>query len=1030
MARITGIVVLLVSLLGTAVAPIVAAQEESGSVIIALTDEAGSPIGGGCFDVTDASGATSSVCDDDGDGIATLTQLPAGAVSVAQVSGPEGYELTTPQSGTIDAGVDTGIRLVARAIVIETPTEEPEMPTATAEPTEEPTVAPTDVPAEEPATPAPVDPTAMATEEPLVIPSPIATKTTRDSGPITLAATGSLGLQIVLTWGSDFTTVLLPGETVPVGTTVRVGVRYTATGAAPQGYIHFRVYKTANCSDAPVEFDASISPEGNLPFFNAQVPASSAVAFTAGFDGDSNYGSDATTCQDGLLAIGATVGPQHQVELHDSTFGPVIPAGSTRTYGAGFAITDRITGLQQAPGGGWGTLSIRFYRGSDCSGGEVSRSDIVLSNVSAQGVAYIGLQGFTAVSAGTYGFRAVYYDSSGTNAPSVSGCDQYITIAKQQPTLTLTLIPSATISLGESAAGKATLTAAPTPGGLVAYRLYLSADCSTPVQTTLGPYSLANGVPPQSALMGFGAAGTYSWKAEYFGDGNHEPATSACVAIEVRAPSLTLSLTTTDADITNGESINYTIVLTNTGAGAALEPTITDALPAGFNWSVSGSSAGVNCAPIGGDRTVNCTASRLDPGASITVTLAGSPTNTVCGMRTNQASAAATNHNRVFSSSLIVTVRCGDLVITKEKTSGTATPASYLVFQIQAKNTGDATLSGVVVNDDLVAGVPGQAWSIVTASSSPGCSFSAGKLRCEWGTLDPNATKTVVIRAFLTSNGCGSWTNTATGTATNEPAAMVANNTSTVPITVLCSDVALSKTPLNATIAAGDEIGFKLTVTNIGGASAEAVTIIDTLPASLTWQVNDSACRIMNGVLQCDYSSIGVGQSRSVTIKATTPTTLCATTIINSASVRAQEEDPRKLDNNNSTASVRVGCPDIQVSNVASPSSVSPGGTMTFTFTVTNIGEGAARGVKLMSGLPYGINWSAESAGCAVYPGAIGCDFASIGAGESRIVTITGVIPTGMCGTLGAYAFAWADNEQPSLTLNNMVYSESVIRCS
>ncbi len=66
----------------------VAAQESRGSLAIALFEEQGNPLGGGCFDATDAVGATQSVCDDDGDGLASLIDLPVGASRWARVAPP------------------------------------------------------------------------------------------------------------------------------------------------------------------------------------------------------------------------------------------------------------------------------------------------------------------------------------------------------------------------------------------------------------------------------------------------------------------------------------------------------------------------------------------------------------------------------------------------------------------------------------------------------------------------------------------------------------------------------------------------------------------------------------------------------------------------------------------------------------------------------------------------------------------------------------------------------------------------------
>jgi uncharacterized repeat protein (TIGR01451 family) len=288
----------------------------------------------------------------------------------------------------------------------------------------------------------------------------------------------------------------------------------------------------------------------------------------------------------------------------------------------------------------------------------------------------------------------------------------------------------------------------------------------------------------------------------------------------------------------------------------------------------------------------------------------------------------------------------------------------------------------------------------------------------------------VVVKGTVTSSSCGSWTNTATGTSTDEPSSKVGpNNSSAAGATVECPDVTVTKTPVNATVPAGSPIRFRIEARNDGNGVAENVTITDQLPAGFDWVSGSGFCSITSGTLSCNFGNLVPGGTATITVGALTTMEQCGT-VSNKARTAATNEPANKRGNNSSTASLKIACPDLLVTNVPAAPSVGPGGQVSFTITIRNVGDAAATDVNVMSGLPYGIDWQSSTASCAVYPGAIGCSFGTIAAGESKVVTLQATMPVGMCGAVGMYVYAWATNEQTMRTLNNMVYGETTVRCS
>ncbi len=86
-----------------------------------------------------------------------------------------------------------------------------------------------------------------------------------------------------------------------------------------------------------------------------------------------------------------------------------------------------------------------------------------------------------------------------------------------------------------------------------------------------------------------------------------------------------------------GESFTYTIVVDNTGGGAATGVVVSDTIPTGLD--ITGTSAG--CSVSG--QTVTCQLGTLAAGASATVTITVRATEAACPMVTNRATVTATN---------------------------------------------------------------------------------------------------------------------------------------------------------------------------------------------------------------------------------------------------------------------------------------------------------------------------------------------------------------------------------------------------
>jgi uncharacterized repeat protein (TIGR01451 family) len=237
--------------------------------------------------------------------------------------------------------------------------------------------------------------------------------------------------------------------------------------------------------------------------------------------------------------------------------------------------------------------------------------------------------------------------------------------------------------------------------------------------------------------------------------------------------------------------------------------------------------------------------------------------------------------------------------------------------------------------------------------------------------------------------------------------------------TVQCPAVTVTKTADAPTVNAGEPIGFVITVTNAGPATAAAVVVSDTLPSGsgLSWSIasgrNGGLCTLTGNALSCPFGDLAPGASRSVHV--TSPTTAAACKAIpNTASVALSNgPDPAPA-----TASTTVNCPALTLGKVADAASVAAGQPIGFTITVNNGSTaGTATGVTITDDLLAGdgVAWSVDPASadavlCSIAGGKLTCGFGDLVAGASRSVHVLSPTTVASCKTYDNTAKLTATN--------------------
>jgi uncharacterized repeat protein (TIGR01451 family) len=483
-------------------------------------------------------------------------------------------------------------------------------------------------------------------------------------------------------------------------------------------------------------------------------------------------------------------------------------------------------------------------------------------------------------------------------------------------------------------------------------------------------------------------------------------------SVVIQCPDLEVVKTADPAGPVNaGDPIGFDVTIRNLGPGAAYDVSLTDVLPAGFSWSIETPVAG--WAIANGELTF--AAATLAAGATSTVTVVADTDAQACGVVPNTASATASNEpasalgNNQDGDS--VTVQCPDITVDKTADNSPISAGDIASFTIVVTNLGPGTAYGVTLEDPLPAGV---AW----IDDSADCDIVAGTLACDFGTLPKDGYRTVHVSGETDAADCGTLPNLATVAATNEPSANTGNNQDGAQIDVDCADIELTKTADQASVDAGDQIGFTITVTNNGAGTAKGVHITDTLPtdAGLAWSIAPASAgwSISNGILSYGPADLATGASTSVHIvSGTTPETCGA--VDNTATVTTTNDGS---DTDGST--VMVECPDVTISKTADNSPILAGQTASFTISVWNLGPGLARDVQLHDVLPAGFAWTDDSDACEIVDGTLDCVIGDL-ATNAPIFTVHVSAPTSVedCGTVPNLASVTAANEAAGNQGNN-----------
>ncbi len=474
-----------------------------------------------------------------------------------------------------------------------------------------------------------------------------------------------------------------------------------------------------------------------------------------------------------------------------------------------------------------------------------------------------------------------------------------------------------------------------------------------------------------------------------------------------------------------GTNFTYTITLTNMGPSTASSITVTDTLPSGVTFSNATAgytlTNGILTWPIASftnGATTNFSVTVIAPNNSATLT--------------NRVSAGGfevdpvPGNNDGTSTNAIVTTTVtplANLQATKVGTNNVFAGTNF-TYTITLTNMGPSTASSITVTDTLPTGV-------TFSSATAGYTLTNGLLTWPIASFTNGATTNFSVTVIAPNNSATLTNRVSAGGAEFDPVstnnnATAANAIVTTTVTPL-TDLQTTKTG-PATVFAGTNFTYTISLTNMGPSTASSISVTDTLPSGVTFSTASAGFTLTNGLVTWSIASFTNGATTNFSVTVIAPNN--SATITNRVSSGGFEFDPVSTNNNGTAANAIVTTTvtpqaDLQVSKTGT-NVVFAGTNFSYTITLTNIGPSTASSITVTDALPTGVTFSSATPGYTLTNGFLTWPIATFTNGASTNFTVTVIAPNDSA-TLTNRVLTGGAEFDPVSTNNNGTAANAIV---
>ncbi|MBK8049050.1 MAG: DUF11 domain-containing protein [Anaerolineales bacterium] len=507
-----------------------------------------------------------------------------------------------------------------------------------------------------------------------------------------------------------------------------------------------------------------------------------------------------------------------------------------------------------------------------------------------------------------------------------------------------------------------------------------------------------------------------------------------------------------DGTVRAGDTITYTLIVDNLGAGYAYDVNIIDLFfgSMAFDWAIVDSNLEMTCEEEDGSVTaapfiadeVECSLDEpLPPLPSeesrwiLTLAARATEDGSLNNMATVHAAGSVDPDlsNNVASSAHQISATA-DLVVAKQlldaETLVAGVDASY---QVDVTNLGPSIAEGVMLKDYLPAGMELTGYS---GTGDPGEHFSCyggvpgavdAPLACSFGNLEPGETQTIIVGVRVNADVPGGiyLANSVTVDSSAFDPNMQNNYAQSSALVENSADLQIEKASVLDAVLAGNVVAYDLTVRNMGPSIARDVRFSDLLPfegevlsARVLYGDADTTCEIMGSItpgMICQDEDMDPGEYMVVRLQAQVSELQLDGTVTNVATVVSDTPDP-DLTNNEASAETLIvlASADVQIWKFGEPDEVLAGEPVEYWIEVYNAGPSPAYDVYVQDFLPF----AGEVLSVAVSEGSGSCQV--VGPVTPGVNCQFGTLPVGHW--LTVHLAARVSVAQPSGEVNNEAY--------
>lgn len=466
-----------------------------------------------------------------------------------------------------------------------------------------------------------------------------------------------------------------------------------------------------------------------------------------------------------------------------------------------------------------------------------------------------------------------------------------------------------------------------------------------------------------------------------------------------------------------GDTLLYSVKVTNNGTVRATNMVVTDMLPSGLIY-VAGTASGGNWA------YPNWSIIELDAGATETLILqvnvgAGTAGQTLVNTVTNTQDQFDTNATP-DQPSVSVTVSSTDLVTVKTVDTATPDEGDTVNYTITVTNNGGSDATGVSLVDNLPNGV-------IYSSDTGGGDYNAGSGVWMIGDLLNGATKTLTISAVVDGGTAGSTIVNTTSPAVGDQADPTTNgDTLEAAIYVVNeTDIVLSKVVNNSSPNEGEHVIYTIRVTNNGIIDATNLVIEDVLPAGLSY-VSGIPTEGIWTAPNWFVGNLNAGDTYTLLLKVLVEPGASGNSFTNTIS-NTQDQ----LDNNNTLddmeETIVVTASDLRVTKTVDNASPVELSTINYTISVTNDGPNDATGVSITDVLPADVRYISDDSSGMYNSGSGLWSIGNLANGETKTLIITAIVRVNTVGNVIVNATSDLTADQYDLDTSNNIGSVTIV---